>query len=191
MAITYQNRKGDVYYLLQGKTPKGAPRYYFSRKPADNVVTQIPDGYEIYEKPDSAQVFLRRIVPSAITPGERAFVLAEARRAIRTGAVLVDVEKASLIVYQAEGHEHLMETLLGGPLPATGPIASWTETHGHYTKMLRFTLVDKEQRLFSAERWCFLGGIDDWFPLCGPRPLADLVPGYTRHLGKESFFELL
>jgi hypothetical protein len=191
MSITYRNRKGDVYYLLQGKTPKGRPKYYFSRKPGENSMAAIPKGYEIYEKPEGAQVFLRRITPSAITAQEHAFVLAESRRVISTGAVLVDVENDSLIVYHACGDERLLHMLFGDPLPTTEPVKSWAETHGEYTKTLRFTLVDKERRLFTAERWCFLGSIDDWVPLSGPSGLEELVPKYARHLGQESFFELM
>ena len=32
MAITYTNRKGKTYYLHEGVTKKGKPRYYFSLK---------------------------------------------------------------------------------------------------------------------------------------------------------------
>ena len=61
---------------------------------------------------------------------------------------------------------------------------------GHYHKMLRFTLTDETTRQFSVDRWCFRGSIDDWFFLdCGE--LRKLVEKYCRHLGKESFFELM
>ncbi len=33
MSIEYVNRRGDKYYLLQGKTKTGKPKYYVSRKP--------------------------------------------------------------------------------------------------------------------------------------------------------------
>jgi hypothetical protein len=61
---------------------------------------------------------------------------------------------------------------------------------GHYQKMLRFTLTDETTGQFSVDRWCFRGSIDDWFFLdCGE--LRKLVEKYCRHLGKESFFELM
>jgi hypothetical protein len=63
-------------------------------------------------------------------------------------------------------------------------------SRSQYSKMMRFELVDAECRLFVAQRWCFLGSIDQWIFLDGPAPLSQLVDKYVRHLGKESFFEL-
>jgi hypothetical protein len=60
-----------------------------------------------------------------------------------------------------------------------------------YEKMLRFTLTDASPRRFSAERWCFLGSIDNWYFLDGDKPLHHLLEAFVPHLGKESFFELV
>ena len=53
--------------------------------------------------------------------------------------------------------------------------------------MMRFTLTDFDNRLFSLERWCFLGSIDDWFFLAGPTPLPTLIKKYASHLGRKAF----
>ena len=47
MSITYTNRKGRTYYLCQGVTKTGKPRYYFAREPRDTVLEELPGGYEI------------------------------------------------------------------------------------------------------------------------------------------------
>jgi len=60
----------------------------------------------------------------------------------------------------------------------------------HYTAMLRFHIVDKERRTFVAERFCFLGAIDDWIILGGPDNLKKLVKKYIKLLGTEEFFDL-
>lgn len=49
MPITYTSRKGLTYTLCQGTTKTGKPRYYFARKPKDQVLEQIPAGYTISE----------------------------------------------------------------------------------------------------------------------------------------------
>lgn len=69
MAVEYVNRKGRKYYLHEGKTKTGKPKYFFSMKPEGNLVNVIPEGYEIYENPN-AQVFLRKVSPQIITPEE-------------------------------------------------------------------------------------------------------------------------
>lgn len=198
MAVTYHNRKGQTYYLHVGKTPKRAPKYFFSRKSEGNLVDEIPSGYEIYESPDRAQVYLRKPKPTPITPAEREFVLQECRRLTETDAVLVDVSGDSIIIYFAEGDDRLMSLLfddLGLPSRGIAAMQQWRATHGHYHKLLRFTLVDEDRRLFSAERWCFRGSIDNWFPLTFSTPpvapLDDLVHALAPHLGRESFYELM
>ena len=65
MPITYTNAKEKMYYLHQGTTKTGKPKYYFSTKPEGTLAASIPDGFEIYENPN-AQVFLRRIPPKII-----------------------------------------------------------------------------------------------------------------------------
>jgi hypothetical protein len=59
MTATYTNRKGKTYYLHQGKTKLGNPKYFFALRDEGNLVEAIPSGYEVYENPNG-QVFLRR-----------------------------------------------------------------------------------------------------------------------------------
>ena len=40
-------------------------------------------------------------------------------------------------------------------------------------------------------RRCFKGSIDDWYSLEWNLPLDQLVGKYVKHLGKDSFFELM
>ncbi|HLF03565.1 MAG TPA: hypothetical protein VI547_16385, partial [Anaerolineales bacterium] len=49
MPITYANRKGRTYYLCQGVTKTGKPRYYFTAKADGNLVDKIPEGCTIHE----------------------------------------------------------------------------------------------------------------------------------------------
>ena len=67
----------------------------------------------------------------------------------------------------------------------------WLVQDLNYSKMMRFTLLDDSPRRFGAERWCFLGSIDNWLSLNGLKSLNKLLAKYVPHLGKESFFELM
>ncbi|BAY81550.1 hypothetical protein NIES267_10270 [Calothrix parasitica NIES-267] len=58
MAVEYLNRKGQKYYLHQGTTKTGKPKYFFSMKSEGNLVKKIPDSFEIYENPN-AQVYIK------------------------------------------------------------------------------------------------------------------------------------
>jgi hypothetical protein len=65
------------------------------------------------------------------------------------------------------------------------------ERHAQYTPVLRFTLLDPKQRLFSVERICYLGSIDGWLELHGQLgPIAELARALIPTLDTEQFFEL-
>ena len=49
MAVQYTNRVAKTYYLREGKTKTGKPRYFFSTQQdgKGNAFLDIPKGYEI------------------------------------------------------------------------------------------------------------------------------------------------
>jgi hypothetical protein len=65
------------------------------------------------------------------------------------------------------------------------------DEYKQYETSLRFILTDRNQRKFKVERFCYLGGVDDWIYLDGPDELEHLVREYTLHLGEESFYDLM
>ena len=56
--------------------------------------------------------------------------------------------------------------------------------------MMRFILVDRENRKFVAQRYCFRGAIDDWIDISSRDSLENLSGKYLKHLGQDSFYEL-
>ena len=56
--------------------------------------------------------------------------------------------------------------------------------------VLRFILVDAERRLFTPERYCFRGSVDDWISIGPPESIEKLAAKYVKHLGQESMYEL-
>lgn len=60
----------------------------------------------------------------------------------------------------------------------------------NYLPMMRFILVDAEERVFEVERYCFRGSIDDWVFIGGSDNLKELAEKYCKHLGRMSFYEL-
>lgn len=67
-------KRSKTYYLHEGKVKTGKPKYHFSMKKEGKLVKKIPDGYEIYEHPTNAQVFLRKKQPRVITDTERRLI---------------------------------------------------------------------------------------------------------------------
>jgi len=194
MAMEYVNRKGDTYYLQQGKTKTGKPRYYFGRKLKAAPADALPEGYEVYESPENGQVYARKTVPTEISPMERRTVEEGVATLAGLKHAIVDVERNSLVVYLPGTDDEALEGLtdtLRLPQSVIAKLRDELTRRAYYQKMLRFDLVDADERLYVAQRWCFRGSIDDWIFLGGPAPLADLLDKFAKHLGKESFYELI
>jgi hypothetical protein len=163
--IRHVNRRGEAYYLLVGKTKTGKPKYYVSKRPQGTPAEKMPEGYEFHESPADQALFF------------------------------VEVEDDSLVVYwpdrDPDVSSELVGFLLGGSQECVDSMKDWAIKNMHFTPLLRFTLMDEERRLFTVERWCFLGSIDDWIHLDGPAPLAKSLKKYVPHLGQESLYELM
>ena len=102
MTATYTNRKGKTYYLHQGKTKLGNPKYFFALRDEGDLVEAIPPGYEVYENPNG-QVFLRRIQTQIITDEEVAVVEAGMRQYCRWNASLLTSRRTPLSLHARPG----------------------------------------------------------------------------------------
>lgn len=197
MGLHYVNRKDDRYHLLEGKTKTGKPKYYAAKKPsaAGVPLDAMPNGYEWYENPENALVTVRKTKPTKIATFERELVERAIREQAGLEAFIVETAGDSLVVWlpnrQPSQVAGVFGSLFGMGEEKSRSMSDWTAKHARYSAMLRFTLRDAEKRLFMVERWCFRGGIDDWFYLAGLGPLEKLASGYVPHLGDESFYELI
>ena len=195
LVMTYTNRKRKAYYLFEGKTKTGKSRYFFSLKQdaKGEFLDKIPEGYEVYEHPVNAQVFLRKKTPRQITELEEHFVKKELKNLPTSKRYLVDCKDACLTIYESNTDlDKLSSTLDYAPLrpglskeQALDNLVAISE----YTAVLRFCLVDAEKRIFSAERFCFRGSIDDWIPMFGAdNDFRILVKNALKNLGTGDFF---
>ncbi len=197
--MTYQhcNRRGDVYLLQSGKTKTGKPRYYFGRKLTGEPVPEIPAGYEVFESPERGQVYLRKRRPTCIAPIEREIVAEGIRRLSNVEHFIVDVEDDCLVVYlptRSVNEVNKLVCALAGPdalqVPRYREARDQVIRESSHEKVMRFELLDADQRFFHVERWCSRSWHDGWLHLAGPAPLSDLIEQYAEHLGEESFFDL-
>jgi len=190
--ITYRNRHGDLYYLHEGKTKTGKPKYFFSRKRDGTVVAAVPAGFEAYESPN-ALVLLRRTVPSQVTSDETRTVSDAVRQNVKAKNAIVAAKGDAITVFMPsfDPGESADELVVNFPFQDRARLLPVLERSVYFSPMMRFVLVDEETRECQAERWCSLGKIDDWIQVGSSGPLPKLARQFCRHLGKESFFELM
>ena len=114
MPVTYTNRKGFTFYLCQGVTKKGKPRYYFAREPKGEPVAKIPQGYCITESVN-AVVSLSKERATQILPAEIASVEAAVRRHRKADNYRVNVRPDMIEVYERVGLDaEKLFSIMGG-----------------------------------------------------------------------------
>ncbi len=190
MPIQYTNRRSQTYYLHQGTTKTGKPKYYFSMKSVGNLVDKIPDGFEIYENPN-AQVFLRKIQPKIITDSEIALVKQLMKQYSKLQYYQIDVKKNTIIVFEADQNvEALSEILKFSPITKDVGAENLLAQIITYSPVLHFVLIDDKKRMFIVERYCYLGSIDDWIKIGKPDKLLNQIKKYIKHLGQDLYYDL-
>jgi hypothetical protein len=194
MSVTYTNRKGRTYYLCQGTTKSGKPRYYFAREPKGEPVDEIPEGYEIHENVNGL-VTLAKIRPQEIRPEERAAVEAAVARHPKSHNYRVDVKGDSIVVYERLGPdaEDLLSQLGSfGQMFAhrADELQESLDQSACFVPEMRFILEDEAERTFSAERWHYGGRDEGWMPVYTWGPIAKLARELVPKLGTDAYFEL-
>ena len=185
-AFEYVNRKGQRYLLCETKTKTGKPRYVFSREVVGAPVAAVPEGYEVSESVQGV-VSLRKAGSCQILDEEIAVVRAALAQHSRLRRCRVEARKRELVVYEAhvEGLEQLAK-MFPGREDALERVAD----RAPLMPVLRFLLDDDEKRRFVVERMCYRSSINGWHGLDGG-PLEELAARYVRHVGRESFFDLV
>jgi hypothetical protein len=190
MPVTFTNRKGTTYYLCNGTTKAGKPRYFFAREPKGETVDAVPEGYRIEESVNGI-VSLVKDRPKLIAPEETAAVEAALKRHPNGGNYRLGVKHNQIVVYERLGPDvESLNTMFGlfGPLD---PRASETLARSaQYTPIMRFILDDPEKRDYHAERWCFRGSIDDWIYAGHSGKIETLAGELIPRLGTDHFYEL-
>jgi hypothetical protein len=195
MPVTYTNRKGHAYYLCQGMTKTGNLRYYFARQPKDGSPDQIPEGYRISESVNGV-VSLVKDRPQLILPQEDASVEAALARHPKGTDYRVAVHKNQIVIYERLGPDAETLTAIFGNVSALQSdivkmrIQEQLDKTARFSPILRFILVDPEERKFRAERWSYLGNVEDWIDIDETGSLDKLTRRLIPKLGNDDFFEL-
>ncbi len=188
MPIIHVNAKGKTYYLHQGVTKTGKPKYHFAMKSEGTQVQSIPEGFEIYEAPD-ARVFLRRIPLKIIFDEERQVVEDGMRTSSGVADYKIDIRGNTLEVYTAIQDRKTFSEMFAAmrPAPDKAKIAEMVTQFMRYALRMKFMLEDDKRRTFVAQRPGFFGWLDDdWIDMGKPGKLSTLVKKYVKRLGEDS-----
>ena len=133
--------------------------------------------------------------PALIQPEELAAIEAAVQHHPEARRYRIAVKHDQIEIYEQVGPDY--DALLGelhiDGLSRPGiaeRLQAFQEQHARYTPVLRFILLDPTQRLFGAQRMCYLGSIDDWLELGQTGPVATLARALIPTLGTDQFYEL-
>jgi hypothetical protein len=195
MPVTYTNFKKQTYYLCASTTKTGKIRYTFAREQKGEPVEQIPPGYEISESVNGV-VSLVKSRPRKILSQELAAVQSVLEQHPQARKYRAGIKQDRIEVYErlGPGANDLMPLIqrMGFPrFDTESQLEDVLDRSARYTAILRFILIDKEQRTFKIQRMCYLGSIDNWMDIGEWGPIDALVPHVISILGTDEFFELL
>lgn len=194
MPITYTNRKGSTYYLCQGLTKTGKPRYYFAREPKGEPLDEIPDGYAISESVNGV-VSLAKARPTQLLSTEIKAVERALKRHPKSGKYRVDVKHDRITVFEQTGPDAAefvvgmrgLAAMLPRPMDELQEILA---DRARYEPVLRFILRDPERRAYRVQRMFYRGGADKWINVDATGPVAELARELVPLLGTDQFFDL-
>jgi hypothetical protein len=191
-AFAYQNGRGETYYLHQGVTKAGTPRYFVAKTVGPGALATLPEGLEIAETANGV-VSVRRVdtsvnaIPAKDVETVRGFLATQSR----LRGHVVEVRRGEIVISEPVGGEVEDITTLarelgtGRMLPRLG-VPSTRPTR--YTPVMKLVRDGSEPGRYLVHRMTYRG--DGGFrPLSGGS-LHDLLGRFVAHLGTDRFFEL-
>jgi hypothetical protein len=176
-------------------TKTGKLRYYFARQPKERSPDQIPEGYRISESVNGV-VSLVKDRPQLILPQEVASIEAALDRHPKNRDYRIAVQKNQIVIYERLGPDVETLSAIFGNVSALQSdtvkmrLQEQLDKMARFSPILRFILVDPEERKFKAERWSYLGNVEDWIDIGESGRIDNLTRRLVPKLGTDDFFEL-
>jgi hypothetical protein len=192
--LSYTNCRGGTYYLHEGKTKTGKPRYFVAKTVREEALAAMPEGYEFSESINGV-VSVRKVRPGApeIPDTDLAMVRAELARHEHLRGHRVESRGTELVVYEPSGGissnaiAHLASVMYLSPKALEARLGREGQPT-RYDPVMKFVL--EEPGIYSVHRMTYRGDGGWSWPLASG-PLNRLVKKYVKHVGTEEFFELL
>ncbi|HUU98024.1 MAG TPA: hypothetical protein VM487_20005 [Phycisphaerae bacterium] len=210
----YTSRKGVSYYL-HGRPGRGGTTRYTLKRSKEGALAELPPGYEVVENVNG-QASVRRARPRQISVQEEAVVqsglaqhgLDAYRLEVKDGQITIfepDRDPAAIAIefnpldmmpagigkwVEAMARARFGDAAMDQYLRERKErLRQQLESTTRYAPVLRFKLVDRKRLLFEVARMTYRGE-GGWHALA-IMPLATAVKKYVKHVGRDSFFELM
>ena len=196
-ALQHSNRHGVAFYLHQGTTKTGKPKYYVAKTVGAGKLATMPAGFEFAESVNGV-VSIRRVdnSPKRIADADVEFVRSEVARHRHLRHHRVEAVKAEIVIYEQTGamsDDELQETARSLGVPTE--VFEQRMGAGLWAKrrcqpVMRFLASTAQADGYVVQRMTYRGEGGWSYPLAHGS-LAGLVRDFVPRVGTERFFELL
>jgi hypothetical protein len=188
-ALRYTDRHGGAWYLHEGRTKTGKPRYFVAREVGEGACAALPAGMELRESINGVDSVAKIDRNAAVIPaGDVELVRAELARHKHLWKCTAAAERGVLVVYQAEG---ISGAELFGIARLFGLGTDGLDVGSprrRYSAVMKFT-PEAKPGVYSLSRYVYRG--DGSWHWLDHGPLAGLAKKYLRHIGTDAFYELI
>ena len=186
-ALSYTNRKGDTYYLHEGKTKTGKPRYFFAKTVREGALCKMPTGFEVSESINAVvSVRRKRDGKPAVPDADVEVVRAAVKRNRRLLDYKVRVVGRAIVIFEPDRRRADMQgATFGLQLPQSYIDKVMKQTQ--YSPVMRFEQQGNDYTVFRMT----YRGMGGWSYPLDDGPLPAMVSKYVRHIGTDRFFDLM
>lgn len=183
MPIEYINRRKEKYYIKATLSKTGKMVYSSVKdKPKlnlDELLQEIPQGFEFYESPCEARVYFRKVPIYNITDAEVEIVNSAMKMQEIDSAYIVEkgVDRITVYIGQKMSHNFDAEFSL---------FKEKLYLFQSYDEQLRF---EKIRKTYEAQRFCYRSSHNDWITMENSKDLKYLAEKYCYHIDKDSLFD--
>ncbi len=188
-AFAHTNRSGTTFYLHEGKTKTGKPRYYVAKTVGPGACAALPKGFEVSESINGV-VSVRR--KSAMENAVPTTDVAKVETAIRSHPHLegyvARAEGDAIVIFEPQPRPEELRRMaqMYGSF-RTEAFVTERLKRAQYTPVLKF---EREGASYAVRRMTYRGkGGWSWSLEAGELPA--LVKKFLPKVGTDDFFELL
>ena len=191
--LSYTNRQNSTAYIRAVPAKRGGLRYYITKDPkAQDLIEEMPEGFEFYEYIHDSRIVFRKRKTSQIQPAERQTVEDAVANLSAATDFIVEAQDKEIVVYLSQ-----FNSIMGQEENLTAEEAreAWGKSSDRWKKYydyVKFVLVSKKPRVFVAGRIVFTGYFNqDYVELARSEDLESLAERICEHIGRDSYFDLL
>jgi hypothetical protein len=194
-ALKYANRHGVPWYLHQGTTKTGRPKYYVAKSVGLGALVEMPAGFEFSESVNGV-VSVRRVdnSPKLVADADVELVKSELARHRHLRHHRVEVTKVEIVIYEPTGamsDDELRETarIHGLPPEVFEQRMADLWARRRCQPVMCFLASTAEPGEYAVQRMRYRGEGGWSYPLAHG-PLVKLVRNFVPRVGTQRFFEL-